>query len=324
MERISVIVPVYKTEAYLDRCVQSIVDQTYTNLEIILVDDGSPDNCPQMCDAWAEKDSRIRVIHKENGGGAQARNIGLNAATGEYIGFVDCDDYIHPSMYEILLDALKSYECDISECGYYVTNSHIDFDCEEAKQEPCILGTEEAMLANIQDYICRQLVWNKLYKRCIIGSIRMVERKTIDDEFFTYQIIANARRIAVVENKLYFYWQQSGSIMHQAYSIKRLEAIEAKCKRLELIEERFPKLAFQCSKDLLFSCLYHGQKAKTHLTKSDEKAACIQLKSIIDHLNLQGFEEYGSLSRKERLWIEMAGRSFSFTCRIRNLLGIGR
>ena len=125
MDLISVIVPVYKVEAYLDRCVQSIVDQTYTNLEIILVDDGSPDRCPQMCDEWAKRDARIRVIHKPNGGGAQARNVGLERASGEYIAFVDSDDYLLPGMYEALLCALMQTNCDIAECDYYVVNSDV-------------------------------------------------------------------------------------------------------------------------------------------------------------------------------------------------------
>ena len=106
VDLISVIVPVYKVEPYLDRCVQSIVDQTYGNLEIILVDDGSPDNCPAMCDAWAEKDSRIKVIHKENGGQADARNVGMAVATGEYVAFVDSDDWIDIRMYQRMHEAM--------------------------------------------------------------------------------------------------------------------------------------------------------------------------------------------------------------------------
>lgn len=104
---ISVIVPVYKVEPYLDRCVRSIVEQTYTDLEIILVDDGSPDNCPAICDAWAERDSRVKVIHKQNGGLSDARNAGMDIATGEYIGFVDSDDWIAPEMYQILYNMLQ-------------------------------------------------------------------------------------------------------------------------------------------------------------------------------------------------------------------------
>ena len=101
-ELITIIVPVYKVEKYLDRCVQSIVDQTYTNLEIILVDDGSPDNCPKMCDEWAKKDKRIKVIHKQNGGLSDARNAGLEKAKGKYVGFVDSDDYVAPNCFKIL------------------------------------------------------------------------------------------------------------------------------------------------------------------------------------------------------------------------------
>ena len=111
---ISVIVPVYKTEKYLDRCVQSIVDQTYRNLEIILVDDGSPDSCPGICDAWAAKDSRNKVIHKENGGQSDARNAGIAAATGEYIAFVDSDDRIHPRILECLHDAIVLHGADVA------------------------------------------------------------------------------------------------------------------------------------------------------------------------------------------------------------------
>lgn len=117
--KISVIVPVYKTEGLLDRCVESIVGQTYKNLEIILVDDGSPDNCPAMCDEWAEKDSRIRVIHKENGGVSSARNAALDIATGDYIGFVDSDDWIEPEMYSSLIQKISESGKNIALCSYY-------------------------------------------------------------------------------------------------------------------------------------------------------------------------------------------------------------
>ena len=113
---ISVIVPIYNVEEYLNRCVESIVNQTYQKLEIILVDDGSPDNCPRMCDDWAKKDSRIKVIHKENGGLSDARNAGMKITTGEYISFIDSDDYIETCMIEILYEAIKKYDCDIASC----------------------------------------------------------------------------------------------------------------------------------------------------------------------------------------------------------------
>ena len=121
-DKISVIVPIYKVEDYLDRCIESIVGQTYSNLEIILVDDGSPDSCPQLCDEYAKKDSRIKVIHKQNGGVSSARNEGLKFAHGEYIGFVDPDDYVHPSMYEKLIDCIHKNQCQIAVCRF----SHVN------------------------------------------------------------------------------------------------------------------------------------------------------------------------------------------------------
>ena len=114
---ISVIVPIYNVEKYLQKCVDSIINQTYKNLEIILVDDGSPDNCPKMCDDYAEKDSRIKVVHKENGGLSDARNVGMEVATGEYVSFIDSDDYISLDFYETLLETIVDNDSDVVECG---------------------------------------------------------------------------------------------------------------------------------------------------------------------------------------------------------------
>ncbi len=156
---ISVIVPIYKVEQYLNRCVQSIVDQTYKNLEIILVDDGSPDNSPAMCDAWAEKDDRIRVIHKENGGVSSARNAGLDAANGAYIGFVDGDDYIEPDMYAQLLQAIQKDSSDMAVCGYYFNQDVVTFPksvCVSAEQAMCYMF--DSATKAFEGYCC-----NKLY-----------------------------------------------------------------------------------------------------------------------------------------------------------------
>ena len=315
---ISVIVPVYKVEKYLDRCVQSIVDQTYRNLEIILVDDGSPDNCGAMCDAWAAKDSRIKVIHKENGGGAQARNVGLTCAKGDYIGFVDSDDYVHPEMYQYLHDMIRKTQADIAECGYYLTEKDV-FLQEEVEEGVQVFNTEEALRENIRDRICRQLLWNKLYKRETVGDIRMVEGKTIDDEFFTYRVLARANRVAVGKRIMYAYRQQNESIMHQKYSTKWLAAIEAKSCRYELIREQFPNLVLECVTNLIFSCMYHGQKAVKHLEGPEKQQAMDQLTSIVKGMPL----ETTGLSATHKIWIALAKRNFGLCCKIRNLLGIG-
>jgi len=187
---ISVIVPVYKVENYLDCCVQSIVNQTYSNLEILLIDDGSPDASGAMCDAWAEKDSRIRGIHQENAGGGAARNAGLDAARGERIAFVDSDDYIAPDCYQYLHTLLEE-GADIAECDFV-----------EMERNDAVFGTDageisfytplEAMRCHIRDTAFRQLIWNKLYRRETVGDIRFPVGTKIDDEFFTYRVLGNA------------------------------------------------------------------------------------------------------------------------------------
>jgi len=316
---ISVIVPVYKVEAYLDRCVQSIVDQTYQNLEIILVDDGSPDNCPAMCDAWAEKDSRVKVIHKENGGGAQARNVGLECARGAYIGFVDSDDFLRPKMYEYLLRILTETGSEIAECGYCLTEHDAFPPSDVPEEEIILLDTEAALKENIRDRICRQLLWNKLYRREIIGDIRLVEGKTIDDEFFTYRVLAQANQVAVGNQVMYAYRQQNNSVMHQKYSLKWLAAIEAKCCRFEMIQERFPNLVLACAVNLLFSCMYHGQLAMLHLEGAEKQQAIETLKKTVKRtpVNTRG------LSVIHKCWLTLARHSFALCCKMRNVLKIG-
>ena len=172
--KISVIVPVYKTEGLLDRCVESIVGQTYKNLEIILVDDGSPDNCPAMCDGWAEKDSRIRVIHKENGGVSSARNAALDIATGDYIGFVDSDDWIEPEMYLSLIQKISESGKNIALCSYYaveISGERYECRCVADKE---VLDKEDyfrfIVLGGDGGYI-----WNRLYRADIVKEVRFDE-----------------------------------------------------------------------------------------------------------------------------------------------------
>ena len=316
METISVIVPVYKVEKYLDRCVQSIVDQTYTNLEIILVDDGSPDNCPAMCDAWAEKDARIKVVHKENGGSGTARNVGLDIAAGEYVAFVDSDDYISPDMYQHLYSLTKN-GADIAECGYRsATDDKLDFG--ERIDEVTLYMPEEAMREHIRDTAFRQLVWNKLYSRNVIKDIRFVDGKKIDDEFWTYRVLGNAKKLMLSARACYAYRQQAESVMHTMKIQNRLQVLEAKELRHTYVKSQFPALLGESQKSLWFSCVYQGQLAVKYLS------GC-ELSNTMDYLS-DLVKKYGkglSLSKKNKVWLCLARISFSFVCKIRNVLGIG-
>ena len=152
--KISVVVPVYNVEEYLDQCVESLVGQTYKNLEVILVDDGSPDNCPAMCDEWAERDNRIKVIHKENGGVSSARNAALDIASGDYIGFVDSDDWIEPDMYEILIKNAKKYDADISRCAGLFDYCDRSEEYNEVSSCTVYKGKDE---------LIKSIIWNDIF-----------------------------------------------------------------------------------------------------------------------------------------------------------------
>lgn len=238
MPKISIIVPVYKVEKYLDRCVKSILDQTYTDFELILVDDGSPDNCPAMCDAWAEKDNRIRVIHKENGGLSSARNAGLDIMNGEYVTFVDSDDAIRNDYLYALKYALDKNNADISIADLerlndgdtvYKTNSILDVS-EITGTEAC-----DRIYSEPVKYVT---AWNKLYGKHLFDNIRFPLGKIHEDEFTTYKLYYQAKRIAVISDKLYYYYSVPGSIMNSDFSIKKYDIIQAFEERERFFSER--------------------------------------------------------------------------------------
>ncbi len=313
---ISVIVPVYKVERYLDQCVSSIVNQTYKNLEIILVDDGSPDGCPAICDAWAARDERVRVIHQKNAGAGAARNAGLTAATGDLIAFVDSDDYISNDMYEHLYSLICS-GADIAECGYMdVFGDNASFT--ENADQVIWCDAEEAMKHHINDDVFRQLIWNKLYRRETVKEVFFPVGKKIDDEFFTYLTLGKANKLAGSSKCCYAYRQQDGSVMHNLDAQKRLQAIEAKLMRHEYIISRFPKLQPESLANIWFTCLYQGQSIL--LSKEFDRKAFSFLKETLKKLPLDSKLPFPF---KQRVWLRMASISFAGTCRIRNLLKVG-
>ena len=195
---ISIIVPIYKVEQYLGRCVESIVNQTYKNLEIILVDDGSPDNCPAMCDNWACKDARIKVVHKQNGGLSDARNAGMDIAKGEYIAFVDSDDYVRSDMYELLYNNMQENESDISACGVEMVREDETPIAMLTPLGSYVLNNEEAMIAIIEEDVLKQPVWYKLYKLKCVQNNYFPVGKYHEDIFWSYLAVAKAKYLYTV------------------------------------------------------------------------------------------------------------------------------
>ena len=223
---LSIIVPVYDVERYLPKCMDSILAQTFTDFELILVDDGSPDNCPALCDAAAAKDARIRVIHQKNGGLSAARNAGLDAARGAWIGFVDSDDYIAPEMYEALYHAVQSTGADLALCDYAEVDEtgapcqsmHIRLEKKDF--------TGRDLLKNATDSTI-QPAWNKLYRRDVFAQLRYPEGKLNEDLFLIPEICLNTQKAVVVPRALYYYVQRGGSIMSGNKTLRHFDAAEA-------------------------------------------------------------------------------------------------
>lgn len=236
---ISVIVPVYKVEKYLARCVESILGQTHREIEVILVDDGSPDKCPMMCDEYARHDSRVKVIHQANGGLSNARNAGIDIASGAFIGFVDGDDYISREMYGALYTALKAGNADMSVCNFhYVGENEADqFDNSNLPVKDGVLSSLEV----ITDKLCADKNWywviacNKLFRRELFSGLRYPAGKLHEDEFVIHKLLLQCKRVAGVAKALYFYLQRHSGITSSAYSVRRLDSAEAHFDRAEMI-----------------------------------------------------------------------------------------
>lgn len=223
---VSIIVPIYKVEPYLRRCLDSIVNQTYTNLEIILVDDGSPDGCPQICDEYAAKDNRIVVIHKENGGLSDARNAGLDICKGEYISFVDSDDWVDEKYIETLLDLAIKENADIA-IGEHQKIYENQPPLKKQKLPKKTLTSQSALKILFQRKILSFILsWGKIYHKHLFEDLRFPKGKFHEDEFTTYSIIHKASKIIYTSKILYFYHQRANSIMSSSHPYDLLEAEE--------------------------------------------------------------------------------------------------
>ena len=268
---ISVIVPVYKVEAYLDPCVESIINQTYRNLEIILVDDGSPDRCPEMCDAWAAKDSRIKVVHKKNGGASDARNAGLDVFLGDYVTFIDADDLVASDMVEVLFKGCVDNGADVSMCALQ----------NFSENAPCLDGrnsSAEKILSG--EFVCTQFFCcygpnpvSKLFKRSVVKESRFIlGRKMGEDAAFTYPILYAQERICFVQRYMYFY-RSNPSSATGTYSLNQLDELKTLQEMLSFYEEKKESKIYNAMALEYFArILAHESKMK----KSGIQDACAQ------------------------------------------------
>lgn len=218
---LSIIIPIYKVEKYLERCINSVIHQTYKNIEVILVDDGSPDNCPMMCDAWAEKDNRIKVIHKPNAGLGFARNSGLEIATGDYIAFIDSDDYVDLDMYETLLSKSMQEDADIVFCGCHCEScdklftDYCDFKEETTFFKNDMHDLSLLYIAGVKRIPLQMSVWHSIYKRDVIKTFFYSERECVSEDIhFQLSAILNASKVIYIPQAYYYYCFNEGSLSH--------------------------------------------------------------------------------------------------------------
>lgn len=315
---ITIIVPVYKVEQYLDRCLDSLVNQTYNNLEIILVDDGSPDACSQMCDDWAKKDTRIKVIHKENGGLSDARNAGMKISTGEYIAFVDSDDWIDLKTYSLVMDKMLLVDAQIGAFNIInVDSSDLKPDFSAEYQ---ILNSEQAIENTIDDIGVKTVAWNKVYHRSILKNLSFPKGKLHEDEFFTFHALDRAEKIVYLHRQCYYYFQRPTSIMGH-YNIRHIDMLEGVKQRMEFVEQNYPHLYRKAKLSFSLCCMVQYQNLLRNKSADANGSGRSKVKLLRKSVTIAKSDVEG-LEKRSALFHRFTNSSFGLdaVCKIRNLM----
>ncbi len=278
MAEITVIVPVYKVEKYLARCLDSIVAQTYRNFDVILVDDGSPDSCPIICDSYVEQDNRFHVIHQVNAGIAVVRNVGvkwaLTNSDSKWITFIDSDDWVHPQYLEVLLSAKNNAQTDVSIVGFERTTGPSPVvDALKAKAE-CV---------SPQDFFCEDytfftVVWGKLFPKAAFKKLSFPIGKIHEDEYVTWKILFAYDKLAIVKQPLYAYFKNDSGIMNSPWSLKHLDMLDALEERLIFFKKHGYAKAFEIEKE---HYLWHVMDSIKRVENSDLKERSVKRKLLL-------------------------------------------
>lgn len=280
---ISIIIPVFNVEKYLHRCLDSIIKQTYTNLEIILVNDGSTDNSGKICDDFSKTDKRIKVIHQSNKGLSGARNTGLTYVNGDYIGFVDSDDWVEPSFFEAMLQTITTKDVDIVECNIQKANTKLEFYNESKIKKVIIENRNEAITRIIKNQSFS--VWRRIYKTKLVSDIRFIEGKNSEDVYYTLEVFDRISNIALIDNKLYNYFIGGNSITRGAYRLKTLDSVEAAIYLTNRINknETDANLKKSANLFLLKILLYNYKLLNINNNLDSDKKHRLKIKKLIEN-----------------------------------------
>ncbi|MCR5761409.1 MAG: glycosyltransferase [Sphaerochaetaceae bacterium] len=297
---ISVIVPIYKVEKYLSKCIDSILNQTYANLEIILVDDGSPDNCGKICDDYAVQDNRIKVIHQKNGGVSKARNNGVKASTGSFISFVDSDDWIENDYIESLYLKINKDDVDLAICGYKSINAKQNNNIKIAHRQDARFSNIQVLKADSKNTTYGHIAtWAKMYRRRLFDYVAFPDGKICEDLFTYYKFIYYSREIEIINKPLYNYMAfRDGSIMTVKYNLSMLDEIEA----------QYGQILFYQSKEELTDCIsgviprfFYNYAKGMHCFKPQTKNEKIRVEEIRDMAKTILIEHSKNIGFLERL-----------------------
>ena len=250
-ELVSIIVPVYNTAECLPRCVRSIQNQTYRNIELILVDDGSTDNSLEICRQFAATDDRIAVYHKENGGQSSARNLGMQYAKGKYYAFVDSDDWVTADFLEVLYDLLQKYSADISVVNYVKTYQFTETDIEDDSVTEEVWQRDKAVKYFIEQTESNVAVWNKLYRKEIVSGCEFPEGQYYEEYYFQLNVLKNVKTVASTSKRKYFYFQRANSTVHSKTPKKELDNIRTFYTCLPIVREFYPYEENYCLQSLI-------------------------------------------------------------------------
>ena len=239
---VSIIIPIYNVEKYLEQCIKSLINQTYRNLEIILINDGSTDKSTKICEKYKNQDNRIVFINKKNGGAASAKNEGLKIAKGDYITFVDSDDFIEPDMIEYMVNTIKKYNSDIIQCSF----TNLYKNTERFKQDKIVeqkISSKDFLELFLKKWDS-SLFWNKLFKREVIENVFFKEGRCIDDEFFTYKCVINSKSIVTSNKIVYNYRMRKSGVMKSESSQKQIlkDRVDYLYERYELVRKIYKDL----------------------------------------------------------------------------------
>lgn len=316
MDLISVIVPIYNVEAYLRRCIDSILCQTYKNIEIVLIDDGSTDNSPSICEDYKKIDKRVKTIHKENGGLSSARNRGIDEAHGQYLCFIDSDDVISQDYVSYLYSLCKDYKCDIAAGEFVTFSDNVVFSTPCGNDVRILNGRQATKELLGINYVSATIACNKLYRREVFSSLRFPEGLINEDEAIAYRALTNVTRVVFSNAIIYGYYQRENSITKTQFSLRNFDYLKIAKKRADYFRESGDiELYHLFEKQYCWGLLTFADKAKNDLHNSAiEKELITEFRSEIRILRKS---KYISLvCRGALVFLKMFPESFKLLCKI--------